>query len=499
MIPRQTNLTITSGLCSLNGSNKIKYFFGCNQQQESDDIMSESSPIEIQKQKPTIRRLKDLQTLVGLSKRRGFVFQSSEIYGGLGSCWDYGPLGSVMKMNVKRAWWNTMTRRSDIVGLDAAILMHPTVWKASGHIDGFSDPLVDCKDCKTRFRADNTDSYLNKKQCPQCGSKNLSEERQFNLMFKTHMGPLEDTSAVVYLRPETAQGHFVNFQNCQQSSRYKIPFGIAAIGKSFRNEITPGNFIFRTREFEQMEMQYFVKPGTDEKYFSEWKELRKQFYLKFGIREENLKFKDHEKLAHYARAAVDVEYQFPMGFSELEGIHNRADFDLTQHQKFSGKNLEYFDEANKEKFIPFVIETAVGCDRLFLAFMCDAYREEVTLMTDEAGKVTEDIRVVLGLHPDIAPIKVCVLPLSKKDELSIPAMKLRDQLAEDFDVQYDETASIGKRYRRQDEIGTPFCVTYDFETINDQSVTVRHRDKMTQERIKISELNQYISVQLKQF
>ncbi len=461
--------------------------------------MSESTPIEIQKQKPTIRRLKDLQTLVGLSKRRGFVFQSSEIYGGLGSCWDYGPLGSVMKMNVKRAWWNTMTRRSDIVGLDAAILMHPTVWKASGHIDGFSDPLVDCKDCKTRFRADNTDSYLNKKQCPQCGSKNLSEERQFNLMFKTHMGPLEDTSAVVYLRPETAQGHFVNFQNCQQSSRYKIPFGIAAIGKSFRNEITPGNFIFRTREFEQMEMQYFVKPGTDEKYFSEWKELRKQFYLKFGIREENLKFKDHEKLAHYARAAVDVEYQFPMGFSELEGIHNRADFDLTQHQKFSGKNLEYFDEANKEKFIPFVIETAVGCDRLFLAFMCDAYREEVTLMTDEAGKVTEDIRVVLGLHPDIAPIKVCVLPLSKKDELSIPAMKLRDQLAEDFDVQYDETASIGKRYRRQDEIGTPFCVTYDFETINDQSVTVRHRDKMTQVRIKISELNQYISVQLKQF
>ncbi|MFN3453389.1 MAG: glycine--tRNA ligase, partial [Pseudobdellovibrio sp.] len=327
-------------------------------------------------QVPEIRRLKDLNTLVSLSKRRGFVFQSSEIYGGLGSCWDYGPLGSIMKMNVKRAWWNAMTRRSDIVGLDAAILMHPTVWKASGHVDGFSDPLVDCKDCKTRFRADNTESYIDKKQCPVCGGKNLSEERNFNLMFKTHMGPLEDSASVVYLRPETAQGHFVNFLNCQQASRYKIPFGIAAIGKSFRNEITPGNFIFRTREFEQMEMQYFVKPGTDETYFKEWKERRWAFYLKFGIREENLKFKDHDKLAHYARAAVDVEYKFPMGFSELEGIHNRTDFDLTQHAKFSGKNLEYFNEAEKEKYIPYVIETAVGCDRLFLAFMCDAYREE---------------------------------------------------------------------------------------------------------------------------
>lgn len=444
---------------------------------------------------PEIRRLKDLSTLVSLSKRRGFVFQSSEIYGGLGSCWDYGPLGSLMKLNVKRAWWNAMTRRSDIVGLDAAILMHPMVWKASGHVDGFSDPLVDCKDCKTRFRADNTDSYINKKQCPVCGSKNLSEERNFNLMFKTHMGPLEDSGSVVYLRPETAQGHFVNFLNCQQSSRYKIPFGIAAIGKSFRNEITPGNFIFRTREFEQMEMQYFVKPGTDEQFFKEWKERRWKFYLKFGIREENLNFKDHDKLAHYARAAVDVEYKFPMGFSELEGIHNRSDFDLTQHMKFSGKTLEYFNEATKEKYIPYVIETAVGCDRLFLAFMCDAYREEVT--KDETG--AEDVRVVLGLHPEIAPYKVAVLPLSKKDELTGPAMALRDQLAEDFDTTYDETASIGKRYRRQDEVGTPFCVTFDFDSINDQAVTVRHRDKMTQERIKISELNKYIAVSLKSF
>ncbi len=442
-----------------------------------------------------IRPLKDLSTLVSLSKRRGFVFQSSEIYGGLGSCWDYGPLGSLMKLNVKRAWWNAMTRRSDIVGLDAAILMHPTVWKASGHVDGFSDPLVDCKDCKTRFRADNTDSYLHHKKCPNCGSKNLSEERNFNLMFKTHMGPLEDTGSVVYLRPETAQGHFVNFLNCQQSSRSKIPFGIAAIGKSFRNEITPGNFIFRTREFEQMEMQYFVEPGTDAKYFEEWKETRLQFYSKYGIKKENLKVHVHEKLAHYARAAVDVEYKFPMGFSELEGIHNRSDFDLTQHQTHSGKSLEYFDEPNKKKFIPYVIETAVGCDRLFLAFMCDAYREEVT--TDEKG--VEDVRVVLGLHPEIAPYKVAVLPLSKKDELSIPAEKLRDQLAEDFDVAYDESASIGKRYRRQDEIGTPFCVTYDFDTLNDQSVTVRHRDKMSQERIAIKDLNDYIRKALKNF
>ena len=444
---------------------------------------------------PEIRPLTDLATLVSLSKRRGFVFQSSEIYGGLGSCWDYGPLGSLMKLNVKRAWWNAMTRRPDIVGLDAAILMHPTVWKASGHVDGFSDPLVDCKDCKTRFRADNTESYLKDKKCPNCGSKNLSEERNFNLMFKTHMGPLEDSASVVYLRPETAQGHFVNFLNCQQSSRYKVPFGIAAIGKSFRNEITPGNFIFRTREFEQMEMQYFVKPGTDDKFFEEWKERRLAFYSKYGIKKENLKVHVHEKLAHYARAAVDVEYKFPMGFSELEGIHNRSDFDLTQHMKFSGKNLEYFDEANKEKFIPYVIETAVGCDRLFLAFMCDAYREEVT--KDEAGK--EDVRVVMGLHPEIAPFKVAILPLSKKEELTSIADKLRDQLAEDFDVTYDEAASIGKRYRRQDEIGTPFCVTIDFDTINDQAVTVRHRDTMVQERIPMSQLNAYVTNKIKNF
>ncbi len=437
-----------------------------------------------------VRRLTDLNTIVSLSKRRGFVFQSSEIYGGLGSCWDYGPLGSIMKYNVKMAWWKAMTRRKDICGIDAAILMAPMVWKASGHVDGFSDPLVDCKECKTRFRSDNTETYLKEKKCPNCGSKNLSEPRQFNLMFKTHMGPVEDTGSEVYLRPETAQGIFVNFLNCQVTTRYKIPFGIAQIGKSFRNEITPGNFIFRTREFEQMEMQYFVKPGTDDAAFEDWKSTRMQFYKKFGVRMENLRFHPHGpgELAHYAKAAFDVQYQFPMGWSELEGIHNRSDFDLTQHMKFSGKSLEYFDEASKEKFVPFVIETAVGCDRLFLALLCDAYREEVT--TDEKG--AEDVRVVLGLHPDISPMKAAILPLSKKEELIGPAEKIYQDLSQEFDIVYDESASIGKRYRRQDEIGTPFCITVDFETLNDQAVTVRHRDTMKQDRVPMLDLETYI-------
>lgn len=448
-----------------------------------------------------VRRLKDLQTIVSLSKQRGFVFQSSEVYGGLGSCWDFGPLGSIMKQNVKRAWWNAMTRRQDIVGIDAAILMHPTVWKASGHVDGFSDPLVDCKECKTRFRSDNTDSYINEKKCPNCGSKNLSEPRNFNLMFKTHMGPVEDAGAVVYLRPETAQGIFVNFENCRVSSRKKIPFGIAQIGKSFRNEITPGNFIFRTREFEQMEMQYFVKPGTDEQWFETWKETRWNFYKRFGLNPDNLRFQAHgpTELAHYAKAAFDVQYKFPMGWSELEGIHNRSDFDLSQHMKFSGKSLEYFEEETKEKYVPFVIETAVGCDRLFLAFLCDAYREEVTVTESADGKREEDVRVVLGLHPDIAPIKVAILPLSKKPELSEPATRLRDELAQSYDVQYDEAGSIGKRYRRQDEIGTPLCITYDFDTLNDQAVTVRHRDTMKQDRVSLSQLQNYIADKLRNF
>lgn len=445
-----------------------------------------------------VKRLTDLATMVSLAKRRGVVFQSSEVYGGLNSCWDYGPLGAQLKMNVKRAWWNAMTRREDIVGLDASILMHPMVWKASGHVDGFSDPLVDCRACKTRFRSDNTESYLNEKKCPNCGSKDLTEPRQFNLMFKTHMGPTEDESSIVYLRPETAQGIFVNFENVQGSSRKKLPFGIAQIGKSFRNEITPGNFIFRTREFEQMEMQYFVRPGADAEWYEKWRATRWQFYLDLGIREENLRFKPHGpgELAHYAKAAVDVQYQFPFGWQELEGIHNRGDFDLSQHQKFSGKKLEYFDEQAKEKFIPYVIETAVGCDRLVLVTLCDAYREEVSV-DEDSGK--PDTRVVLGLHPDLAPVKVAVLPLSKKPELQSKSMALRDDLARDFEVQYDETASIGKRYRRQDEIGTPFCMTVDFASLEDQKVTVRHRDTMKQDRIDISQTPAYLRESLRNF
>ncbi len=440
-----------------------------------------------------IRRLKDLPTLVSLCKRRGFVYQSSEIYGGLNSCWDYGPLGSTMKLNVKLAWWKAMTRRNDIVGLDAAILMHPTVWKASGHVDGFSDPLVDCKDCKSRFRADHLDGSG---KCPNCGSTQLSEPRNFNLMFKTFMGPVEDAASVVYLRPETAQGIFVNFDNVQTTTRKKLPFGIAQIGKSFRNEITPGNFIFRTREFEQMEMQYFVGPGTDEGYFEEWKKARQNFYHSYGIRPENLRFHAHGpgELAHYAKAAFDIQYQFPIGWQELEGIHNRGNFDLSQHQKFSGKNLEYFDEVSKEKFIPGVIETAVGCDRLFLVFLCDAYREEVT---DQSGK--EDVRVVLGLDPRIAPVKVAVLPLSKKADLCEVSLRLQNELLQEWDVQYDETASIGKRYRRQDEIGTPLCVTIDFESLSDHCVTVRHRDSMAQDRVAMDQLSQYVEQKLKNF
>lgn len=445
-----------------------------------------------------IKRLEDLQTMVSLCKRRGFVFQSSEIYGGLGSCWDYGPLGAQLKMNVKRAWWNAMTRREDIVGLDAAILMHPTVWKASGHVDGFSDPLVDCKACKTRFRSDNTESYLTKKQCPNCGSKDLTEPRQFNLMFKTYMGPTEEAANVVYLRPETAQGHFVNYENIQTTSRKKIPFGIAAIGKSFRNEITPGNFIFRTREFEQMEMQFFVKPGTDMDWWEIWRETRWNFLKSIGLTEAKLRFHEHAKdeLAHYARKAGDIQYQFPFGWQELEGIHNRSDFDLTQHSKFSGKKLEYFDEQAKEKYVPYVIETAIGCDRLILAVLCDAYREEITI--DEETK-KPDTRVVMGFHPELAPVKVAVLPLSKKEELQGPAMALRNDLAREFEVNYDDSQSIGKRYRRQDEVGTPFCVTFDFDSLNDKKVTVRHRDTMKQDRIEISQVVNYVANGLRNF
>ncbi len=438
-----------------------------------------------------VKYLEDLSTLVSLSKRRGFVFQSSEVYGGLNSCWDYGPLGSNFKLKVKLAWWKAMTRRHDIVGLDAAILMHPMVWKASGHVDGFSDPLVDCKSCKNRFRQD-TAMVNGVCVCPKCGSKDVTEPRNFNLMFETHMGPVADEGAKVYLRPETAQGIFVNFENVQTSMRKKIPFGIAQIGKSFRNEITPGNFTFRTREFEQMEMQYFVKPGTDKEWFETWKQARMDFYKTCGIREGKLRYKEHEKLAHYARAAFDVEYEFPFGWNELEGIHNRGDFDLTQIAKFSGKKMEYFDEVTKEKFVPEVIETAVGCDRLALAILCDAYREE------QVGE--GDVRVVMGFEPQFAPIQVAVLPLSKKAPLQELGMKIRDHLsASDYDADYDEAASIGKRYRRQDEVGTPLCVTVDFDSLEDQKVTVRHRDKMTQDRVAIDQLEVYIKDKLANF
>jgi glycyl-tRNA synthetase len=444
-------------------------------------------------------RLKDLQTMVSLCKRRGFIFQSSEVYGGLNSCWDYGPLGADYKFNVKMSWWKAMTRRSDIVGLDAAILMHPLVWKASGHVDGFSDPLSDCKSCKTRFRVDTAPEKNGKPVCPNCESSDITAPRNFNLMFKTHMGPVEDTGAVVYLRPETAQGIFVNYENVQVSTRKKIPFGIAQIGKSFRNEITPGNFTFRTREFEQMEMQYFVKPGTDMEWFEKWKETRMKYYATLGFREGSLRFKEHGpgELAHYAKAAFDVQYEFPFGWQELEGIHNRGDFDLTQHTKYSGKKLEYFEEATKEKFVPYVIETAVGCDRLALALLCNAYEEEKSAPAE--GESEGDTRVVLRLKPFLAPIEVAVLPLSKKPDLQGLANKLRDDLSEEYRADYDESSSIGKRYRRQDEIGTPFCVTVDFETLNDKKVTVRHRDTMAQERVDLSQLRNYLSDKLKNF
>lgn len=439
-----------------------------------------------------ITKLTDLSTLVSLCKRRGFVFQSSEIYGGLNSCWDYGPLGVELKNNIKKAWWDEMTSRDDVVGLDASILMAPQVWKASGHIDGFSDPLVECKKCKARHRVD---KMKDPKVCDTCGGKELSEPRNFNLMFKTFMGPVEDSAAVVYLRPETAQGIYVNFENVQVTTRKKIPFGIAQIGKAFRNEITPGNFIFRTREFEQMEMQYFVKPGTDNEHMAYWKETRHAYYSKIGFNPEHLRFHQHKdgELAHYAKEAYDIEFQFPFGWQELEGVHNRTDFDLKNHQELSKKKLEYFDEANKEKYLPFVVETSAGCDRMVLAALCDSYREE---HVEKDG--ARDVRVVLGLHPNLAPIKVAYFPLSKKPELMDITNKLRKDLSH-YKSQYDDAGSIGKRYRRQDEIGTPLCVTIDFETLNDKKVTVRHRDTMVQDRVAIDQLDIYIRDSFKNY
>jgi glycyl-tRNA synthetase len=465
-----------------------------------------------------------MDVLVSLCKRRGFIFQSSEIYGGTGSCWDYGPLGVELKNNIKRAWWRDNVRlRADMVGLDASILMHPMVWKASGHLDHFTDPMVDCKACQRRFRADKVDEVewthycpatkgnkfvvpaaepcrhcgARRTLCPACGKGELTAPRQFNLMFKTFMGPVEDDASVAYLRPETAQGIFVNFENVQQSMRLKLPFGIAQIGKAFRNEITPGNFIFRTREFEQMEIEYFVNPGdtidgkpADEVAHERWIRDRLAWYERYGIRPENLRLREHEKdeLAHYAKRTADIEYNFPIGWSELEGIANRTDFDLKQHAKASGKTLTYYDEERKTHVVPYVIEPSAGADRSVLAFLADAYREE---------EVRGEKRVLLRLHRDLAPIKVAVLPLLKKRaEIVAAAHDIRRRLSRQWNVVYDDTAAIGRLYRRQDEVGTPFCVTVDVKTVGDPDrgeagdgrVTIRERDSMEQIRVPVADL-----------
>jgi glycyl-tRNA synthetase len=431
--------------------------------------------------------LKSMSDLVAMCKRRGFIFQSSEIYGGLNSCWDYGPLGASIKNNLRNRWWDAMTKREDVVGLDSSILMHPKIWEASGHVDGFSDPMVDCKKCKERYREDQIDTS---KACPKCGAKeSFTDIREFNLMFKTQMGAMEDSSSAVFLRPETAQGIFVNFLNVQSTMRKKLPFGIAQVGKAFRNEITPGNFIFRTREFEQMEMQYFVTPGEQLDFMDKWKETRWQWHLDNGLRPERLKWEPHgpDNLAHYADAAVDIEYEFPMGFGEMEGIHSRTDFDLSRHAEFSGKNLLYTDQANgNKKYIPYVVETSVGLDRCLLAIMCDAYRIE-----NEGDKETE--RIVMKFNKKLAPIKVSVLPLMKKPNLEEVARKIFNDLQKDFTCEYDVAGSIGKRYRRQDEIGTPYCVTVDYDSLEDQTVTVRDRDTMEQKRISIDQLNKFFA------
>jgi len=426
-----------------------------------------------------------MDKLVSLCKRRGFIFPSSEIYGGLSACYDYGPLGVELKNNVKKAWWKTVVQeRDDMVGLDASILMHPQTWVASGHVEGFADPLVDCKQCRQRWRAD----QIKDGKCPTCGGE-LTEPRMFNLMFKTFVGPVEDEASVVYLRPETAQGIFVNFQNVLSSTRKKLPFGIAQMGKSFRNEITTGNFIFRMREFEQMEIEYFVKPGTDEGWFKQWVEARFNWYSDLGIKKENLRLRQHGKdeLAHYARDCYDIEYLFPIGWSELEGIANRTDFDLKQHAKYSGKDLSYFDDETKEHFIPYVIEPSAGVDRSILAFLADSYDEE---------KDKEGLRVILRLHPALAPIKVAVLPLSRNEKLLPLSKEVYDSLRSCWMVQYDDAQSIGRRYRRQDEIGTPFCVTIDFQSLEDKQVTIRERDKMRQIRVPIEVLKPTLEAKL---
>jgi len=426
-----------------------------------------------------------MEKLVSLSQRRGFIFQSSEIYGGLSSCWDCGPLGVELKRNVKEAWWRAVVQgRDDMVGLDASILMHPQVWKASGHLEQFTDPLVECKSCHRRFRTDE----VSDNSCPSCGGE-LTEPRLFNLMFKTFMGPTEEEANVVYLRPETAQGIFVNFQNVLTTTRRRLPFGIAQLGKAFRNEITTGNFIFRSREFEQMEIEYFVPPETADKWFDYWVEERRQWYLSLGMREENLRLRPHgeEELAHYAKKCYDIDYNFPMGWSELEGIANRGDYDLAQHAKHSGKEMTYFDEDSGEHIIPYIIEPSAGVDRSVLAFLCDAYDEEIA---------QDELRVVLHLHPSLAPYKIAVLPLSKKENLGKAAREVYDNLRQCWMVHYDDTQSIGRRYRRQDEVGTPYCVTIDFQSLEDNQVTIRERDSMNQIRVPTATLKETLAAKL---
>ncbi|MEI7933757.1 MAG: glycine--tRNA ligase [Chlorobiaceae bacterium] len=471
---------------------------------------------------------KVMHKLVSLAKRRGFIFPSSEIYEGLSSCFDYGPLGSEMKRNIKELWWNSMTRRhQNIVGLDASIMMNPRVWEASGHVASFNDPMIDDRTTKRRYRADHLiENHIEKLRrdgkeeellrvqatyeaasgsddlnralynliiaegikAADTGSGDWTEVRQFNLMFQCNMGALADKSSIVYLRPETAQGIFVNFHNVRESSRMKVPFGIAQIGKAFRNEIVKGNFIFRMVEFEQMEMQYFVKPGTQAEAFEAWREERFAWYSSaLGINKEKLHWYKHDKLAHYADLAYDIKFEFPFGIEEIEGIHSRTDFDLKQHQEYSGKNMEYIDQLTNERYIPYVVETSAGCDRLFLALLADAYTEDT---------VDGDERVVLKLSPKIAPVKAAVLPLMKKGGMGERASALCEELATDFLVQYDDAGSIGKRYRRQDEIGTPFCITVDHQSLEENTVTVRYRDTATQERIEISRVREFIATKL---
>jgi glycyl-tRNA synthetase len=509
-----------------------------------------------------------LEKIVSLAKRRGFVFQSSEIYGGLNGCWDYGPLGVEMLRNLKEAWWRGMTSRGDIEGLDASILMHPRVWEASGHVQNFSDPMVDCRECKSRYRIDHLFGEMSEKKlkaiykfllsdagptslqideistikiflnpnefaaqvqqtapalaeevdllrdksrqadfmtylsdrlptlfeelvqnelitCPNCGrTKSLTAPRNFNLMFETYIGPVKDQANAVFLRPETAQGIFVNFLNVMQSSRQKIPFGICQIGKSFRNEINTKNFLFRTREFEQMEMQFFCKQGSDEKFFEQWRETRWAWWLSLGMPENKLRFKPHEKLAHYAKAAGDIEFLFPFGYGEVEGIHNRTNFDLSRHMEYSGKNMQVHDEETKEKYTPFVVETAAGASRGFMAFLCNAYEEE---------QVESEQRVVMRLHPALAPIKVAVLPLVNKDGMPELAEKLDRDLRKSMKSFYDDSGAVGRRYRRMDEIGTPFCVTIDSDTLQDQTVTIRERDSMQQIRLPMGQVKEYVA------